>query len=263
VEEPVLTGGAAMSDPALVQALETRLVNAWPSFETQIVDQWIVRFAKGYSKRANSASPLTPGASLDDAAIDQVVGQFKAHGLRPTFRLTGLEAADVDGRLAARGFVEIEPTYGMVASLAEIPSEPEVAIEPAVAIDAKPKGNWLKNVAAAYGGDKADHTRLTQIVERIRQPTGFASLVMDDRPAAWGFAVVERGFVGLFDIVVAPDLRGLGLGKHIVCALTAWARKAGAERAYLQVREENEVARDLYRTLGFTDAYRYTHRVSP
>ena len=33
--------------------------------------------------------------------------------------------------------------------------------------------------------------------------------------------------------------------------------------AYLQVREDNEVARDLYRTLGFTDAYRYTHRVSP
>jgi ribosomal protein S18 acetylase RimI-like enzyme len=76
-------------------------------------------------------------------------------------------------------------------------------------------------------------------------------------------AVAERGFVGLFNIVVAPDLRGLGLGRQIVCALTAWGRKAGAKQAYLLVREENEVARDLYRTLGFADAYRYTHRVSP
>ena len=252
-----------MPDPALVQALETRLVNAWPALETQIVDGWIVRFANGYTKRANSASPLVAGASLDEAAIDQIVAQFEAHGLRPTFRLTGLEAPDVERQLAARGFIEIEPTYGMVASLSELTIDTEVAIDPAVVVETKPNTRWLKDVAAAYGGDKADYARLTEIVERIRQPTGFAALTIDDRPAAWGMAVVERGYVGLFDIVVAPDLRGLGLGKHIVCALTGWARKAGAGRAYLQVREENEVARDLYRTLGFTDAYRYTHRVSP
>ena len=75
--------------------------------------------------------------------------------------------------------------------------------------------------------------------------------------------VVERGYLGLFDIVVRPDLRGLGLGRQIVCALTSWGSIAGATHAYLQVREENEIARDLYRALGFTDAYRYTHRGSP
>jgi N-acetylglutamate synthase len=250
-----------MTNSALVQALETRLVNAWPALETQVVDGWIVRFAKGYSKRANSASPLIAGASLDEAAIDQIVAQFKAQGLRPTFRLTGLETPDVDRQLAARGFIEVEPTYGMAASLSELAIEPEVAIDPSVVVEPKPKARWLKDVAAAYGGDKADHAKLTEIVERIRQPTGFATLTIDDRPSAWGMAVVERGFVGLFDIVVAPDFRGLGLGKQIVCGLAGWARKAGAERAYLQVREENEVARDLYRTLGFADAYRYTHRV--
>jgi GNAT superfamily N-acetyltransferase len=250
-----------MTDPALVQALETRLVNAWPALETQIVDGWIVRFAKGYSKRANSASPLIAGASLDEAAIDQIVAQFKIQGLPPTFRLTGLQSREVDGRLAARGFVELEPTYGMAASLSDLTVDTEVAMDPSVTVEPKPKGRWLKDVAAAYGGDKADHTKLTEIVQRIRQPTAFATLAIDDRPAAWGMAVLERGYAGFFDIVVAPDLRGLGLGKQIVCALSAWARKAGAERAYLQVREENEVARDLYRMLGFTDAYRYTHRV--
>ncbi len=260
MEEPVLTA-TYMPDPALVQALETRLVNAWPALETQIVDGWVVRFAKGYSKRANSASPLIPGAALDDAAIDQIVRQFRTQGLPPTFRLTGLQAPDVDGQLAGRGFIEAEPTYGMVATLSELVLDAEVGLDPAVTVEAKPKGRWLKDVAAAYGGEKADHAKLAEIVERIRQPAGFATLVIDDKPAAWGIGVVERGYVGLFDIVVAPDLRGLGLGKQIVCALTAWAGKAGAERAYLQVREQNEVARDLYRTIGFTDAYRYTHRI--
>src|ERR671920_2659943 len=98
-----------MFDPALIQALETRLVNAWPALETQIVDTWVVRFAKGYSKRANAASPLVAGSSLDDAAIDQIVAEFDAHRLRPTFRLTGLQAPDVEERLAGRGFIEAEP----------------------------------------------------------------------------------------------------------------------------------------------------------
>lgn len=254
---------AHMADPALVQALETRLVNAWPAFETQIVDAWIVRFAKGYSKRANSASPLSAGATLDEAAIDQIVSQFEAHGLRPTFRLTGLEADDADERLAKRGLVEFEPTFGMVAALSDITIETQVAVEPSVVIEPRPKGQWLKEVAGSYGGDKAGHTVLKEIVERIRQPAAFATLHLDERPAAWGLAVAERGFVGLFDIVVAPELRGLGLGRQMVCALTSWGRNAGAAHAYLQVREDNDVARDLYRAVGFTDAYRYTHRVMP
>ena len=36
-----------MPDPAFIQTLEMRLVNAWPALETQIVDGWIVRFAQG------------------------------------------------------------------------------------------------------------------------------------------------------------------------------------------------------------------------
>jgi len=252
-----------MSAPALVQALESRLVNAWPALETQIVDGWIVRFANGYTKRANSASPLVPGASLDSAGLDQILRQFGIRGLRPTFRLTGLEAPDVDERLAARGLTAFEPTYGMVADVATIALEPEVEIDPAVTIETKPKARWLKEVAAAYGGDKADHAKLTAIVERIRQPTGFATLTIDDWPSAWGLGVAERGFVGLFDIVVAPDFRGLGLGRQIVRGLSGWAARLGMEQVYLQVREENEVARELYQSLGFRDAYRYTHRVTP
>ena len=80
---------------------------------------------------------------------------------------------------------------------------------------------------------------------------------------AWGLGVVERGFLGLYDIVVAPDLRGIGLGRRIVHSLIGWGRTKGAETVYLQVRAENEIARSLYDTLGFTFAYRYTHRVMP
>ena len=251
-----------MTQFTLVQSLETRLVNAWPSLEVQIAGGWLLRFAKGYSKRANSATPMIPGVTLDDRLVDHIVGQFEAQGIRPCFRLTGLEASDVDARLAARGFEEVEPTFGMVADLDGQALE-EIATEHALRIDTRVDPRWVRGAASAYGGAKADDGALIEIVSRIRLPHAFATLDLDDEPVAWGFAVAERGYVGLYDVVVAPDLRGLGLARTVTAELMAWGREQGATRAYLQVREENEVARALYRSLGFTDAYRYTHRMAP
>jgi ribosomal protein S18 acetylase RimI-like enzyme len=251
-----------MTDFTLVQALESRLINAWPSFETQVADGWILRFAKGYSKRANAATPLVPGVTLDEALIDHIVAQYEARRIRPTFRLTSLEASGVDERLANRGFVEIEPTYGMVA---ELPGDfgEDIGDESSVQFEASVNPRWVRAAASAYGGDKADDSILIEIVSRIRHPAAFATLSLDEQPAAWGLAVAERGYVGLYDIVVSPDLRGLGLSRTMVMNLMRWGAKSGASRAYLQVRESNEVARALYRSLGFADAYRYTHRVTP
>ena len=53
-----------MTDPSLILGLESRLLNAWPSFDYKVYDGWILRLANGYSKRANSASPFMPGAGL-------------------------------------------------------------------------------------------------------------------------------------------------------------------------------------------------------
>jgi N-acetylglutamate synthase len=245
-----------------IQQLETRLINAWPSFETQLAGGWILRFAKGYSKRANAATPLIPGVTLEDELIDHVVAQYEAQRIRPCFRLTSLQADDVDARLAARGFEEIEPTFGMVAELAGHEAV-ELESDRAVRIDTRVDPRWVRGAAKSYGGDKADDALLIEIVSRIRQPTAFATLDLDDEPVAWGLAVVERGYVGLYDVVVSPDLRGLGLARTVTTELMTWGRRHGAKRAYLQVREENEVARTLYRSLGFSDAYRYTHRVQP
>jgi ribosomal protein S18 acetylase RimI-like enzyme len=241
----------------LVQALETRLINAWPAYEIEVVEGWILRFAEGYSKRANSASPLAPGATLDRDLVDHIVRAFAMRGLDPCFRLTGLEAPDTDAQLADRGLTAFDPSHAMVAELG-----PDLEVDATVRIEPVPKPNWVKAAAAAYGADKADHDRLGRIVERIRQPAAFATLELDGEPAAWGLAVAERGYVGLYDIVVAPDLRGLGIGRRLVTTLMGWGQGAGAERAYLQVRETNTVAAELYTALGFKPAYRYTHRVA-
>ncbi|NBJ09706.1 GNAT family N-acetyltransferase [Microvirga arsenatis] len=248
-----------MTDHSLIIGLESRLLNAWPSFDYQTYDGWILRLANGYSKRANSATPFLPGAALDDELIDTMVARFVEANVRPTFRLNGLEAPDVDERLKQRGFKDIEPTHVLTAPITQGDCEldPEVALEPQVS------KRWVREAAGSYGGDKADDEILMRIVSRIRQKAAFATLSLDERPVAWGLGVVERGYVGLYDIVVAPDLRGIGLGRRVVSSLMAWGCGQGAHTAYLQVREENEIARSLYGALGFQTAYRYTHRVMP
>jgi N-acetylglutamate synthase len=190
--------------------------------------------------------------------IDYMIDHFIAANVRPTFRLTGLQAPEVDHLLHERGFKLIEPTWVLTADVdGDCTTDAEVHIEPKVS------KRWVQETAKSYGGDKADDKILIEIVSRIRQKTAFATLNLDDKPVAWGLGVVERGYVGLYDIVVAPELRGIGLGRRVVSSLMAWGCTQGAHTAYLQVREENEVARTLYGTLGFRQTYRYTHRVMP
>lgn len=247
-----------MSDADLILGLEGRLLNAWPSFDYQFYDGWVLRLANGYSKRANSATPLRAGAALDDGLVDHMIEHFAAAGVRPTFRLTGVQAPEVDQLLAGRGFTETEPTLVLVAGIGgDCSTDPEVSIAPTVT------RRWVQETARSYGGDKADDRTLTEIVSRIRQKAGFATLSLDDKPVAWGLGVVERDFVGLYDIVVAPELRGIGLGRRVVASLMAWGCSQGARKAYLQVLEANAVARALYGTLGFAPAYRYVHRIMP
>lgn len=247
-----------MSDPKLVLALESRLINAWPSFDYQTYDGWLLRLAKGYSKRANSASPLVPGATLGEGLIDFMAARFLAVNVRPTFRLTSLEAPEVDGLLEKRGYGMIEPTHVLTSRISD-----ECTVDAGVRLEPKVSLRWVRETAQSYGGEKADDSILIEIVSRIRQRAVFATLDLDDRPVAWGLGVVERGFVGLYDIVVAPELRGIGLGRRVLTSLMAWGRDEGAHTAYLQVREDNDVARALYESLGFESAYRYRHRVMP
>jgi ribosomal protein S18 acetylase RimI-like enzyme len=77
---------------------------------------------------------------------------------------------------------------------------------------------------------------------------------------AVGLAVEADGLVGLFCLAVDPARRRSGLGTALVRGLLAASR---ASVAYLQVEERNTPAVALYRRLGFSQAYRYCHRIGP
>lgn len=244
------------ADLTLVQACEQRIVNAWPAVDTLIMQDWAVRLAGGYSGRANSASPMVPGARLDDALLAGIEALFSAAGLVPCIRLTPLADASVATMIAARGYRRRDASIGMIAPLA-----PAHALSPQVQIAPAATPGWVRGVSALQDGSKRDaDAALMAIVSRVRLPAGFATLIVDGQPLGFGMSVVERGMAEIGSIILAPEARGKGHGRRLVTSLLAWAADAGASRAYLQVEQGNAVASRLYASLGFTEAYRYqTH----
>lgn len=232
-----------------VQACEERLMNAWPSHQTLVVGDWLCRFAKGYSGRANSACAVRPGIVLDDQAIAHIQRLYSAAGLRTSFRLSPLISEAVRMRLEALGYCPEDASVGMIGvAIAG-------AVPDALRLDDVPTSEWIEGTCRWQSGVKRDTAALRGIVENIRIPTRYATLLHAGKPAAYALISLDRGMAEFGAVMVDPETRGQGLGKTLVSGIIAWAASAGAERVFLQVATDNVVARRLYVSLGFAELY--------
>ncbi|MFT6534216.1 MAG: ribosomal-protein-alanine acetyltransferase [Alpinimonas sp.] len=64
-------------------------------------------------------------------------------------------------------------------------------------------------------------------------------------------------------IAVAPQARGLGLGRALMLVLVQHAQERFAERLFLEVRADNDVAKALYASLGFEEIAVRPHYYQP
>lgn len=242
-----------------IRALEERSLNAWPAHQTVLHGGWALRLSGGFTKRANSANAVEPGAPF--AGVREAAAALYARqGLAAVFRLSPLAPPEADRELAAAGYEHFEPSLVLHRPLVAAPSP----ADPAVRLAPTPSSDWMEGFAAA-NGVAPHHRGLHRLtLQAIAQPAAFATLTTPQGHAAgFGLAVLERGAVGLYDIAVAPAQRGCGRGRALVQALLHWGAAAGATSAYLQVRAHNAVALRLYESLGFGVAYRYHYRAPP
>jgi ribosomal protein S18 acetylase RimI-like enzyme len=64
----------------------------------------------------------------------------------------------------------------------------------------------------------------------------------------------------IYDVWVAPDRRGAGIGRSLVEWACEWARKRGHRKIKLEVAEANVRARHVYESGGFQTERRYMAR---
>ncbi len=241
-----------------IGTIEERALNAWPALATVMMDGWVLRLSRGYTKRANSLNALHPSGALGQL-LPQAEAVFAAAGLRAVVRLSPLVPDGTDDMLAGRGYVAADPTTVMIADIGRCAHDIDIDVDIAAGLDA----DWAAGFAGANdvpGRHRDTHDRM---LGNLALPAAFATLRRDGRPIAYGLAVAERGLVGLFDIVTLPGARRQGAGRRLVQALMAWGRAQGAAQAYLQVVDANAPARALYAGLGFQPAYAYHYRLGP
>ena len=107
----------------LTRRIEEASLNSWPALSQLVYDGWIVRLAKGYTKRANSVTPLATGDLEMTSKVEFCEKTYTRAGLPCVFRL--VEPFPVDGLddlLASRGYATVSPSLVMAL---DVGSEPE------------------------------------------------------------------------------------------------------------------------------------------
>jgi [ribosomal protein S18]-alanine N-acetyltransferase len=86
-------------------------------------------------------------------------------------------------------------------------------------------------------------------------------LVAEEKPGELsGYSVARwvEDEAELLNIAVADELRGRGIGGRILDYLMAALEKKGIRHIFLEVRDSNVAARELYRSRGFRELSRRT-----
>jgi N-acetylglutamate synthase len=238
-----------------IRRIESLALNAWPALDQVAHDGWLLRYAEGYTGRANSVTVLHPGTEpLADkiAACEKTYAEVNTPCL---FRLSPLADEALDAELAARGYAREKET----AVLSSTSLEP-VDDDPRIALTETPHGGWLETHARAAGLAAAQRRLHEQILERIALPRAFVLFHIEGEVVCTALAVLDRDAAMLLDVATDVRFRGQGFGHRTVRAALGWAYAQDARAAHLQVQADNRAALTFYAGLGFTESYRYHYR---
>jgi ribosomal protein S18 acetylase RimI-like enzyme len=242
---------------ALARRLEERALNASSVFQSIVYDGWLIGYRPGPTKRLRCVNAFYASNLPLAEKVAFCTAFYASVGLPAIFRqLPFSKPAGLDRWLDRNGWIRFEPTLVLQSSLAEAP-QPKTVADAVSIVDVLA---WQTLVAQLLDVDRESLARLMERAASYPLPHAGAIIREEGEVVACGLLKLEGDHAGLFALHTAPAWRGRGLGRAVVAALLAEARRRGAATAYLQVTANNAPARALYRHFGFSTSHEYWYR---
>jgi ribosomal protein S18 acetylase RimI-like enzyme len=246
-----------------VETLEQACSDAWPPLEQHHLGEWRLRWADGFTGRANSALAIgDPGMPIPEA-LRAVCDFAHSQGISPAVQAVNGSRAEAE--ILAEGWLEN----------VEHPAGYEVSVL---------VGNVMNGTFLAKNGRKVPFITSVrdtptpawwELSAGTTEPTPAQRHVLATGEIGYGVAesgdltagAVRVAIVGqvahISRLAVRAEFRRRGLAAELMAAASSWAKDRGATQEVLQVSVSNAPALALYRELGFTEHHRYRYWVPP
>jgi ribosomal protein S18 acetylase RimI-like enzyme len=241
-----------------MRLLEELQMNALPALQTFLYDGWVLRFADGYTNRANSINPIYQHRENVDEKINRCEIIFRSKDMNPTYKITPfIYPENLDDFLEIRGYKKIRNSSVQTLHLSDL-NEPDENL----AVTSKCLNDkWFEHYCKLNSISEKNSNTLKKMLSNLTPNTFFTLLEIDHEVIACGMAVLDNSYLGLFDITVSEKYRNKGYGTQLILNILKVGKLHGAVNAYLQVMIDNLPAFNLYKKLGFKEEYKYFYRV--
>ena len=250
----------AVLDHTSLRALEAVMFKCRPSLETVVDGDWVWRFAKGYTGRANSLQSLN--VKDTDKAQERLavhVQRSRDYGIVPKFRVTPLAGQKIVDLLDVQGW----STQGHTRVLVRTgPDSSRFTPGPENIVVVAPGSNqWRQAMDGLIGLDSTTFGIYLEMLTKL-PPTarGFLMYQADGALACAALGVVADEIAAIFSLTTVPQYQRQGFGRGLMGFIHGYLRNEGAKQVVLQVEAHNKPAIGLYRSLGYEEAYSYTYR---
>ncbi|MGL1894208.1 MAG: GNAT family N-acetyltransferase [Spirochaetaceae bacterium] len=236
---------------------EEKSLNAWPSIKTLIHKGCLIRLSDGYTKRANSANPLYINETDIENVIDFSENIFSSSKLPTIFKIIdNKEYNKLDVVLEKKNYKKIDTTHVMLCDISEFNNFDAKLLQ----IDDNFSDEWLTTFLSINNVKDEHKDTAVKMLKNISVELLVASIIVNNKIVACGYAALEVDHIGIYDIIVDENYRGYGYGKSIMSGIINKAKDKDIKYAYLQVVASNMIANDLYKKLGFKTLYDYWYR---
>ena len=269
----------SVSEDTGIKYLEELSLNAWPSYEIELYDGWLLRYSHNYTYRTNSVEQIGPSTISTDDKISYCESVYRSWGTPCSFKINPLLDPSFDAALNDKGYQIRHVTETMTADLKHVnlwkpesceyefenrlglPSSVQYSDNVQVLVTPVITDEWIQGLFHLNGTSEPELRRIVpSMYKAIPKETIACAIELDGRMVASGLGIRDRDYIGIYAIYVSASCRRRHYARAICSTLMREGAALGATHAYLQVVKGNTTAKSLYYSLGFKDYYTYWFR---